>query len=768
MRNLLLLVALAALLVFAVTGCDPDDDDDTSVVDDDSADDDVQDDDTADDDDDSAAGDVSWSLETVHSATLDSVTGVQQALTMAHNEFTYVLPTEAEYLVYLTDALVQPMGSYCLGTNEPVDNCVIGTLWTSGMILDETDAVAMCADHEDGRLFVIKTGERNSNIEVLDESAGGDTAYSYHFATDLLRIDEDLTAEGLYDGPCAYLPDADALVLTSPSLGVVIAYSFVTETWLHADLGFAMQGIAPLDGGASFVVDDADTDTFVVLSGVDLSELQTVPSGGEIVHFDVDPATGIGHVAHGSDGLVSRIAFGDPDPQPLTLPVPGDPQLVATDPDSQLGVVASRISPEEWVLQLVSGDGLADEVEIAARVEALSTPSPSGQVVVLTHPEDEGIQFTAYDAVADQPLGPPLYGFLFTAIEEPNDHDFEMPCTGGGSFDELISKVENNAEVLGGLGIPVAVGITYNFVATTERCGQTQIFELLDDHGFQLGSMVHNRPCYNCSDADLDWTSPDTCMPGSPNYCNPAQSDSCCFPGDDNYCGLGDWECYQPFIDERNLVVDGNMPGGGDFITGAERHGAYGWDWIRGYREMARADGSFGYDTTVAIQGWAYVDEVSYVDPRGKEPAPWCPRDRLEPWALADYLHWTADSAFSDLIYLPGLPISTNKLLDWHSSGLYMADFLDNSTAITYSEHDFDVLSRNLRKTLALRGPVGPNVWYFHIHDMALLNLVDPDGVEMDGAQYLRDWIDEVNDTWVADGELIWAFPSDIRALVGP
>ena len=74
------------------------------------------------------------------------------------------------------------------------------------------------------------------------------------------------------------------------------------------------------------------------------------------------------------------------------------------------------------------------------------------------------------------------------------------------------------------------------------------------------------------------------------------------------------------------------------------------------------------------------------------------------------------------------------------------------------------------------------NTWYFHVHDLGLINLrdkngnllhYDPDGEEgpleaIPNERMLRDFVDKMDEAYSADGGFVWAEPRTIRALIAP
>jgi hypothetical protein len=206
------------------------------------------------------------------------------------------------------------------------------------------------------------------------------------------------------------------------------------------------------------------------------------------------------------------------------------------------------------------------------------------------------------------------------------------------------------------------------------------------------------------------------------------------------------------------------MPSGASFVFGADRSGLWEWDWVEAYRNMARPGGNVGHDTTAFGHLWAYSDQLDLKDPRGKNTGPWRVGDAVEAWAIGYADAWDKDSAFSDLVFLPGLNTSVLKLMEQHSNGLFLLDLFESGVPIKYTKGDFQILNQLLRQAINLRGRIGPNVWHFHLHDLATVNLSDAAGVEQPSNSYMKDWVDLIEATQVEPGHMEWALPSEIRA----
>jgi hypothetical protein len=427
---------------------------------------------------------------------------------------------------------------------------------------------------------------------------------------------------------------------------------------------------------------------------------------------------------------------------------------------------------ETKTLVLMGPDGVQDERVVDPGSLGLVRPGASGDVAVHGPTEDgSGVALAVFHARPDEDPLPPLHAFLFTTIEEPSAMNMGQPCEGEtGSFAVELSLVRSNANALSELGIPVALAISDNFTQKAEECGKTGIFTELDAHGFDLGVLVHNRPCYHCTDGNSP-ANPDHCERSHPHWIQP-MSPVACFPDDPDYCPPGDWDCYRAYMQPRVDLVKRNIPDGGTFIAGADRHRMWDHDWIRLYRES-------GFDLTMFGAVWAY-DGIDANDPRGKDPAPWSNQDRTVPWALADIDHWSQDSPVSDLVYVPGMNPSTVKVAEQQASGLPMIEFFDHAGLVAYRPDDFEVSFQWLRSAVNHRQRDRVNAWYFHVHDIGTLNIrdrygeavmVDEDGAEGPGEpisveSMFRTHIDRINERYAVDGTVVWTDPVTVRRMV--
>ena len=673
--------------------------------------------------------------------------------------YIYALQKDGASVWTMNNAYVHPGGTWCLdGTGE---DCTGGDLWEAGRIYPGKPAAAMCADIAGGRLFLVQDG--SPKIEIADLRPEGEDARTYLKIYSIIKLDDTLFEDWTWNGPCAYLPKDDALVLTSPSTGrfaVIGTASGLLKA--SGELDIAPSHLAALGDGGLMIFDDP-AGNVVVATTADLAIRRSFAIGGTIHDLAVDDDHDRVWVASDAGAFCINLSEED---GPFSIPVEGTPVRVAPERRTGLAYVISQQDGVDRV-SLVRGEAVMDSEVLPGSFLSLATPSILGDLPVFWTDDADTVQMSVY-AANPEPLDqrPPLHTFLLTAIEKPFDDDLDMPCeddSGGDSVDRMINIIEANAAVLDSLDIPIALAITANFAEVAERCGRTDVFDYLDGLGFELGVMVHNKPEYNCVRPGTPDVEADTCEANSPFACDPERTE-CLFPGDPGYCDYGDYDCYIAYMDARNVVIDRNLPGGGMFVLGADRHNMWGWDWLRGYSEMDRADGTEGFDVALFAHAWAYTGEVTYDDPRGKNPAPWHPSEATESWAPGDADHWEVGSAFSTVRYLPGMNTAVTKLSEVTSSGLFMLDFLATGTAYSNDASDYDVLTQLLRGAVRYRTGRAPNTWYFHIHELSEVNLADASGAELPAADWLRTWVATVPQTYVDRGELVWATPSEIRA----
>jgi hypothetical protein len=684
-----------------------------------------------------------------------------RGITSQVNDFTYLLEDNNRSLFTLSDVYVAPSGYFCLqgGTG---DECTGGVPWISGRIEALNAVGSLCADDDNGRLFLVS--QSGESVEFIDVNPAGSKPYTYNKRSGFLRVPSVLAANFKLSGPCHYDSEGNNLLLTSTTREKAVLLSVDTGTVVQEyDLAARPEELWYIDSTDRFLAQESAS--LALINREDLSVTTRVGWEQPLIDVAVDTKRGEALVVHG-DGKLDRILLGEQiikENIELEDPV----SHVAMDQTTGLDWVLTTSTEGAQTLNLIEDKGLLDSTPVEDPVTDLFSTGTTGDLIVVSNP-DESIMVDVYD-VQSNPSDtlPPLYGMLVTTLEYPIDGSL-VPCTGNDSenFDARAKALIGNAQLLADLNIPISVAVTDNFIMTAERCERLDLLDVLVDHGFEFGVLVYDRPCYECTSAPTEGENPDTCPTNSPFYCDPSRHD-CCFPSDENYCDWGDYDCYLNYMNPKINYVEERLPGGAKFISGADRHEMWGWNWRRAYAEVDRANGSKGYDVTLFAQAWAY-QELTLDDPRGKNPAPWLPRECAPAWAMASEGNWTDDSAFSDLLYLPGLSTSGIKLAEWQSTGLHVLDFLFSGVPVAYSMEDYDVLTGFIRRSLNHRAERGPNTFYFHFHDISSKNLADYNGNPTGAEEFIQAWVQDINSRYVDNGELIWTTPGAVRAEFPP
>jgi hypothetical protein len=721
---------------------------------------------------DTGAAVPSLSIEDVGSGSIIDFSGLRDALVHSTHGDTYILGESGTVIRTLSAAWINPMGSHCLGGSLDEDGvCRGGTDWSAGHIVSPQATIRMCTDAVNDELILLKAG--GARFEIMDVGREGPEAYTFNRVIRHPPLPAQLSASGTYVGPCVAVPGEHAVVLTSAShRAIAISTTSSEPTVLRKALLEFVPGDIAVHGSRLIVLDQ--TGNRVVFLDIDtLTVIDATPISRPVMHMAVDELGAAWVSTEG--GHVVRVA---PDGgSPVEHRLGGVPTRLVTGQSVAWVLVADE---SEHRLVLISESGIEEERILPTEPLGMAQPGSAGDVPIILSTEsgeDAAVMVVAARSSVD-PL-PPVHAFLFTSIEEPSDANMGQPCLGEeGSFQREMLLVRANAALLASLDVPVALALSDNFVQKAEQCGETGIFGELSDYGFSLGVLLHNRPCYHCTDG-LHASNPDRCDRDDPHWIRNA-SPQACFPDDPEYCPLGDWECYRGMLEPRVQLVDRNIPGGGRFITGADRHRMWDYDWIRLYREVARPTvDRTGFDLSMFASAWAY-DGIRSSDTRGKDPAPWANRDRTVPWHLGDIDHWSQDAPMSDLLYLPGFNSSTVKVAEQQATGLFMIDFFDVEIHIAYRSDDFEVSFQNLRSALNHRRAGRINTWYFHIHDIGTLNMRDrfdepvmtdedgPEGPEpaIAAETFLQDFLTRINERYVAEGSVVWMDPVDIQALV--
>jgi hypothetical protein len=744
------------------------------------------------------AGPDGYTLQLITDGTLSGVTGLSgDGFVSPSNDYTYFVSESRTSLQYLTPSYTRPEGDFCVNGSE-VDGDCRGITWTSGRI-GLRDVAGLCLDPDNGRLFVVK--EKIGRVEVIDLLVGGSNAYTYNRPAAFLTIPEVQGASGSLSGPCVY-DDHNNAILVYSSDDALLARLHLDSTDVSTQLIASAEPLGQLSAQVSQLV--ALGDGTFLLGDAGSAQLLHLSADGSVRNalsldapaLDLAVLDGVAYIAMNNAGA-ARVDFLRESPAVVGIAIAGSVHAVAVDPSTGLALFAHTAAGQD-TLSLVSGVTVIDALPMGAgsTVLDIAQPSGSGDFVVATR-SGQTIRYQVFDAWPETPPAlPPLDVFVFTAVEEPFDNDYfamdcDQPIGSTASMSTRVARIEANAAVLAGLGVPVAMAVTHNFVTKLVACGDEALLDTLSGYGFELGVMVHNRPDYSCTDVPLEGTPyagdrADYCERSTSDYCDPRTSDGCVFDGTpdpfypetSSYCPPGDFDCYRSFMSRYIAATEQHLYGGegGRFIVGADRHGLWDFDWVRAYKEVERPDGSVGFTNTFLAQGRAYSGEVRLNDPREKNPVPWRPADRTGVWAVGDdYTTWDLDSAFSDLVFFNGMPISTIKIHEWQLSGLHMGDYLLNKSDVgagfqAYNEQDFEVVYQFLRNAINNRSPYSNNAWYFHIHDLSLtLNLASEDGSTFDAAQWLQALIDRIQsdfgeDSPHPDATIRWSTPAEIAA----
>ena len=718
---------------------------------------------------------IKYTIETVARTTILGLDGVRAARSHPTHGGTYVLDDAGLVIRSLTHTWVHPYGAYCLGGAYDEEGvCRGGIEQESGRLSSPQPTRNWCSDDTHDMLIMVK--QNGLRLELVDVGKTGPNPYTLNQASGQVDLPSALSASASYTGPCAAIPGERAVVLSSAIQQALAVVSTDNGSLLRKRL-LEFEPVALAREGNILLALDGTRDRLVQLNTSDLTELAHVSLDGPAVAMAVGAGTRQAWLTMASGG-VQRIVMGVHDYGEVDQ-VSLDGTVHAVVADGERGLAWASVERDgDWSVVLLSGDGVMGAEPIDGPVLSLSIPNQRGDVAVFTESDDGDVDIQVLAPAPDRPEGPILHGFLFTTIEEPSDLNMGIPCTGGDiDFARELNLVRNNAAIVASLGVPVALAVTDNFAQKAEECGETAIFDELAAHGFTLGVLLHNRPCYNCTDGTHD-SNPAYCARDSPLWAR-ATSPTACFPDDPEYCPTGDWDCYRSFIAPRVDLVDRNIPGGGQFITGADRHRMWDQDWIRLYQEIERPSvGRTGFDLSMFASAWAY-DEVAFSDVRGKDLAPWRLEDKTAAWSLGDIHNWTQDSPRSDVLYLPGMSWSTVKLAEQQQSGLYMIDFFTSGAPISYQSADYDAVFQDLRTAVAHRKSGELNTWYLHIHDLGTLNLrdvrndplmTDPDGE--DGPEgpvptetLIRAFIERVDERYVGSGVFEWTAPRAIRSM---
>lgn len=659
---------------------------------------------------------------------------------------------------------IQPEGDYCLASNSPPEDCTDGAFFSAGLV-EIPDGRGACLDDETGMLQVIQgDGYRVSTVSTTRRDTTW-ASYNRPFSGWTPQRDEGETlsdacaarggrvalaggsqlvvydTEGAVEHRLAFRQPVDQLSWIGLG-GQLIARTSNGGVWaLDPTAGRSWQ-LAPLDSVQEMAVDDARGRAWLLGNDGVLSRLELGPDGlysarsielcGEVRDLAVDLESGALHLLMDEDGGGSAI----------------------------------------WVLD---EDRVRVRIELQEEAIALLPPGRTGQAAVLvqagTDAQGQALQATRAWWIHDPALDlPALSMFVVTTLEQPFTNA-EMACTRAENpvnFSDYVEQLRENIPIAAGLGMPIAVGITWEFLTKARECGLDGVIDELDAAGFELGTMIHAMPCYSCTDQAVPGESPETCNELDEHY-QAADGEEACWPSNPDYCSPGDQPCWLSWVGAKALDVDEAIPGGSRFIFGADRHRLDGFEYIsEGYRTFARADGGQGYDITFFQGTWIYPEITSSEDPRGKDSAPQDPALLGTTWFLADVDSWEQDSAFSDLLYMPGSTVALSRLYDMELSDLSQGHVTDEFTPIVISTEDAATVEAWLARALTRRDE-RPGSFYFHLADLSGYKLrpgSDPDRAEPE--QVLLEMKARIDERWGAQGPgwVEWRGPVELRELV--
>jgi hypothetical protein len=698
---------------------------------------------------------VGWSLEpiAVVSSRLEGAQRVQAGLRSTGNDWAYLVDLSGGVVHTVTAANVQPRGSYCVGGEGEADACT-GVLRNPGTIATNQSLNA-CVDHGQHRITLVQDKGR---VELIGASAATDHWRHEHSVYEVWQP-PDSAGAGLV-GPCFW--SGDRLWMSGGDQVVAIEADQQAYEWGESyDLSVGVRQWAALASGGAVGL---GLDGQLYSLRIDDGSFLPISIGGSVVQdMALDRSRG-------------RLWFADRDKQQLrafdweegdwreVVSWESRDRLVAVEVDEKTGAVATLEldgSGRSW-LGLYAGDGFQARAAVEGDALSLVPPGALGQFGVVVRLGDGELGWQVWSAKDPADGRPPLGVFAVTTLEEPF-LNMDMPCetTDGSGFVALVDTLRGNLDLLEAVGIPVAVGVTWEFVSKALECGEDGVLSSLSERGFELGHMVHSRPCFNCTDADVPGVVVAECGPSSPHYLL-SDDPSACWPDDPEYCDLDDTPCWSALVGQRALEVDEVLPGGAAFIFGADRHGMWGWDWVEGYRTFERADGGQGYPITFFAGRWAYPEIASFDDPRGKEPAPLLSTAIGKPWFVPNTESWDRNSAFSDLLYLPGHSVALLKTGEHQATGLGLLHLVNSGLPIGLDRTDTDAAMGLLRQAVAHRDEAANGSWYLHIRDLTSWRLDEVGDDGLSSLAHLIRWRTEVESDF-GTHEVSWMLPTEIR-----
>jgi hypothetical protein len=698
-----------------------------------------------------------WSLDPVHvvSSRIEGSQGVLESFRSVANDWAYLLDPSGEAIHTVTGANVQPRGSYCVGGEGEGEDCT-GVLRNPGYISTNLTLHA-CLDALEHRIALVQDKGR---VELVGGSSSTEHWRHENSVYEVWQPPPDAVA-GLV-GPCFW---TDGQLWLSGG-GYLVAVEGDEQGYLWVQSHVVSAGFRQLEplGNERVVGWGVDGRAYIVnLSDGALEEL---PTGDAVIQdLVVDRTRRRLWIADSVNRQLMRfdlveeklVAAGAWPTRDLVT------ELVVDEPTGALGTLEIDESGRSW-LGLYAEHGLQDRAALEGQALSLVPPAGLRQLAVVSRLGDGELAWQVWAIGPPEDPRPPLGVFAITTLEEPFLNT-DMPCAAAAEdevgFAELVETLRLNIATLDSVRIPVAVGVTWEFVSKAVECGEEGVLDEMNQFDFELGHMVHSRPCFNCTDGEVEGLFVVECGPSSPHYLL-ADDSTACWPDHTDYCELGDTDCWAALVGQRALEVDEVLPGGAAFIFGADRHGLWGWDWVSGYRNFERADGSQGYPLSLFAGRWAYPEIGSFDDPRGKEPAPLLAEDIGKPWFISDLDSWGLDSAFSDLLYLPGHSVALIKVGEHQATGLHLLHLANSELSIGLDRTDMHTISGLLHQAVAHRDEKASGSWYLHIRDLSSWRLDEPGDDGLSAMAHLSRWKAEVEETFDAN-QIQWMLPSEIR-----
>lgn len=709
--------------------------------------------------------DERWRLDPVtpRTETLSLPWGLSEAFRSTGTDGLYLVSADGKEVRFLHHTWLQPSGTACLDGTDASGTCN-GVSHDAGVV-STTASVATCFDDAAQELFLLKA---TGMVEVIGTARDGATWKTYNRVSDVISP---AATESQNPNRCAvqdgrWALSDDRQVFTGDLSGdgwtsstpINLPYRPTELAWVGQTDWLVSRSVS----GDVHLVDGSAVDTGVLALEGPLRDDHTVTD------LLVDGERHRVWMAH--EGGVSWVELdGSGADEEGTLQIDGTPRsLVLFARNGAVALTWEDSAGDHHIGVVLDGALVAEEVT-ATRPALLLPPgarmdlgwlepasAPSADSGDTAEPEaSHALQVR--ELVDSTDARPPVTVFAVTTLEEPFTNA-SMPCTEADldtdedqHFAELLDQLRDNLAHVADLGVPVVIGVTWEFVDKLADCDELGLLDELDSAGLELGYMVHHKPCYSCTDQEVSGEDPDLCLPTDPDY-TLATAANACWPSDAEYCPRGDQDCWLAYTGPRALEVDEALPGGAQFVFGADRHSLWDWDWVQGYQDFPRADGSTGFDLTLFAGSWSYPEMTGTDDPRGKDEFPREADLRGHTWHPRSLDEVTLDSSFSTLRYLPGNPVAISRVHDVHLSDLSMGHVIEELNTTT-TEADFEASYMALRQVRDRRGDE-PTTWYFHLPDLTGYPLFpDEDDHRPEVGQMTQDFADALEASWGSEGD---------------